>query len=167
MKILELYKIFEYTTLEEYISQLDLNLISDEDLNKLCIYKVSMLDIGKRKRRTFINLLTIAPFTRKQAIIALKKLKDMKFLPYLYRHTLVLASDNNVPKPVIEQYVLTKKSYKNLKKNYPKNEHIEKYRINLEVHFNLLYGCTIEMIERNKTRKEKIFKILERKNGGY
>ena len=164
IKILKLQDI--KTSLDVYIKTLNLNKLSDDDLKILCFYKLARLDIGRRIRYLFSDFLLISPISRKHMLVAIKNMKGMLFLPYLYRHVLKTAYENEVPKPVINQYVTAKNSYDRWKKSKNNKDSIDKYRDDLNNKFMILYGCTREMVLRNNTRKEKIYKILTRKKDG-
>lgn len=165
MAILELHDI--RISLEEYFKQIDLTKLTDDELNKLCMYKVSKLDINKNKRLQFLRFIMNVPFSRKHALVAIKKLNKNLFIPYIHRHILKAAYDNDVPKGVIKLYISSKKSYdKTIRSKGIDDDYISTLKFELEKNFNLLYECTLEMIKRNNSRKEKIYKIILRKKDG-
>lgn len=153
--------------LEDYFKQLDLTKLTDEELNTLCMYKISNSNVTRSKRMLFIHFIMLVPLPRKHALVAIKKLKKNLYIPYIHRHILKSAYDNEVPKMVINLYISAKKSYdRAIRSKGISEEYISTKKYELEKNFNLLYECTLEMIKRNNSRKEKIYKILLRKKDG-
>jgi hypothetical protein len=132
--------------------------MSDIELNK---YISSIIRFNIKIHSIFINLfcdlISDVPFTRKQSLMFLTKMDNhSKRLSYMYRHLVRCAGFYGVPNIIINNYLKSKKNYLSSKYN--------KVNYKNELHKNgkILLECTLEMVQRSKSRKFKLNNIIDK-----
>lgn len=143
----------------------ELNNLSDDKIKIKCIDKISYTRLNRNLKWDFVRLLDQSPIERKKAIFFIINFKRSdEILSYLFRHLLRTSSKYDVPKSIIKNYMDKKDSYKYYIKygNISNTKEKLRYKKKLHESAKLLMDSTIEMINRQNSRKGKINKIIDK-----
>lgn len=139
--------------------------ISTKDILMEIINSISKIRIRRYIKYDYYMLFNEAPLTRKQAIFFLTNIKDspQKKTAYMFRHLLRCAYHYGVPSAVIKSYENAKENYNKYKNEYNfSGKMLSTKKTIMHENAKLLLSCTLEMIQRSKSRKYKINTLMDK-----